>query len=92
MNLNGPNRWEDTPVSPASEGFLHKALSLAGRFMALPRGAQAAIVIIALIVLAGLTGTVLGWAFRLLAFLGRLILLALVVAFIVSLLRRRGKG
>ena len=91
MNLNGPNRWDDQPVTPAPTGFLNWVMTAGVRFLALPRGAQAAIAIVALLLVAGLVGTVLGWAFWLLAMLGRVLLITLVVAFVLSWLKKQRK-
>lgn len=89
MNSNTPSRWDDPAVKIKSKGALETAASAGGWFIALPRGVKIAIVVLAVMLLAGLTGTVLGWAFALLAFLGRLILLTLGVVIILAVLRKK---
>jgi len=91
MISNSPNRWDD-PVTHKPKTGLDTAISLGGRFLALPKGTKIAIAVTAVLLFTLGFGTVLGWAFSLLAFLGRLILLGLVVvavAMLVNMMKKR---
>lgn len=89
MNLNSPNQWDNTPVQHKPKGLVEKLIALGAKFLALPRGVQGALIIVAFLVVAGLAGTLLGWAFSLLAFVGRILIIGLVLAFVLSLFRKK---
>jgi hypothetical protein len=89
MTPNTPNRWDDSTVKRKPKGAFETAASLGGRFLALPPGVRLAILAAVVIVLAGLTGTVLYWAAALLALIGKLILLAIVAFILIGIFRKK---
>ena len=89
MNLNSPNQWDNAPVHHKPKSLTEKAIALGMKFLALPRGTQAVIAIVILLLLSGLVGAILSWAFSLLAFVGRILIIGLVIAFILSWFRKK---
>jgi hypothetical protein len=89
MNQTPLNRWDDAPIQAKPKGAFQTVMAVGVKLLALPRGAQLAIAVVSLILLAGLTGTILGWLFRLMALLGIGLVLFLVLAYLSTVLNRK---
>ncbi len=91
MNSNTPNRWDD-PVKVKPKLGMDTAISLGGWFLALPKGTKIGLALALILLFTVGFGTVLGLAFSLLAFLGRLIMFGLLFAavfVVINMMRKK---
>ena len=86
------NRWDESGHKTKERpGAFAVAANLGAKFLGLSRNAKIAVAVVAFLLIFGITGTVLSWLFSAFAFVGRLLLIAIVLFFVVGWFKARKK-